>query len=53
MNDVLIKLRSHQLILNAVAGALEGGVGSVFAELVNALLPRYQDGCRAVRAHLL
>lgn len=40
MNDVLIKLRNHQLILNAVAGALGGGVGSVFAELVNPLQPR-------------
>ena len=48
MSDVLTKLRSNQLVLNVVAGALGGGVGSVFAELVNALEPRYPNDVQAV-----
>ena len=48
MSDVLTKLRSNQLVLNVVAGALGGGVGSVFAELVNALEPRYPNNVQTV-----
>ena len=48
MNDLLVKLRNHQLVLNVVAGALGGAVGSLFAEAVSASEPTYQNNLQSV-----
>lgn len=48
MNDLLVKLRNHQLVLNVVAGALGGAVGSLFAEVVSESEPMYQNDLQSV-----
>lgn len=48
MNDVLVKLRSHQLALNLIAGALGGTAGSLLAEAVQASKPLYPNDVQRV-----
>lgn len=48
MNDVLTRLRSNQLVLNVVAGAVGGGVGSLLAEVVHGLEPVFQNDVQSV-----
>lgn len=48
MNEAMAKLRNNQMALNVVAGAVGGATGSLFAELVNALEPTYQNDVQTV-----
>lgn len=48
MNGALTRMRSRQLALNAVAGALGGGAGSLLAEVVQGLEPTFQNNVQSV-----
>jgi len=48
VNESITKLRSNQLFLNVVAGALGGGAGSLLAEVVYRVQPTYSSDVQTV-----